>query len=166
VHGLGLIIVNWLSVEKPPFCIWLLLISLCLSKWIPITRGVHEAGWGRFPHFLTLPRTPAVWEFSTCEPRVTEWNCAGQGGADSNQSQRNHQISHFLDFIRNQTNHGEIIATKKHQPMDEDAISEPQPKVLKRASTNQPRLSPAVYDECQILCIWTPWFALVRPLAL
>jgi len=21
-------------------------------------------------------------------------------------------------------------------------------------------------DECQILCIWTPWFALVRPLAL
>jgi hypothetical protein len=22
------------------------------------------------------------------------------------------------------------------------------------------------HDECQILCIWTPWFALVRPLAL
>jgi len=25
---------------------------------------------------------------------------------------------------------------------------------------------PETGDECQILCIWTPWFALVRPLAL
>jgi hypothetical protein len=27
-------------------------------------------------------------------------------------------------------------------------------------------LSILLSDECQILCIWTPWFALVRPLAL
>jgi len=40
-------------------------------------------------------------------------------------------ISCFLDFLRSQTNHREIIVTEKCQHMDEDAIPEPQSKVLK-----------------------------------
>jgi hypothetical protein len=85
-----------------------------------------------------------VLQSKTVRDRYVRGGLCGLCGADSNQSQTNHKISRFLNFLKNQTNHREIIAIEKHQPMDKDTIPKSQLKDLKQALKNQPCLLPFV----------------------
>jgi hypothetical protein len=89
-----------------------------------------------------------------------------RGGADSNQSQK--QITKFLVssiFVGNKQIIKKIIGIEKHQPMDDEVILEPQPKVLNqpRPSTNQPRPSRSVSDSRGLSSSCSPWSSFCKP---